>query len=152
MISRNKWVAALTAIPNDKLLSTVAQLSEGWQIKAKALPQSGLGMLKMQDGAFGEPFYLGEFPLSTAWVEVNTPEGHTAEGAAQVMDDRPELIEALALCDAILANQLPGWHVLVDLLEAGQSQRQNIANERKQILASTMVDFSMLDETEASDD
>lgn len=111
-----------------------------------SIPQSGLGMLKLKDSAFDEPFYLGEFPLATAWVEVQTPEGIIAEGAAQIMDDRIELAEALALCDAVLSARLPGWQQLAEMLEEGMSVLKAIRQERKQMLASTLVDFSLLDD------
>ena len=78
-------------------------------------------------------------------------EGVIAEGAAQVMDDRVEVAEALALCDGVLSKRLPGWEQVNELLEKGQAVRESIKVERKQILASTQVDFSLLDESATSD-
>ena len=90
---RTSWVSALSALPTNELLSFTAELSIGWKIHPKSVPQSGLGMLKLKDGAFDEPFYLGEFPISSAWLEVTTPDGQLAEGAAQVMDVQVEVAE-----------------------------------------------------------
>jgi len=150
MIERNIWVHALTALPADELLDLTASLSDDWQVRPKAIPQAGLGMLRLNDSAFDEPFFLGEFPLASAWLEVQTPDGVIAEGAAQLMDERLELAEALALCDAILANRLPGWEQLALLLEQGMARREQIRRERTQMLAGTQVDFSLLED--AGDD
>jgi alpha-D-ribose 1-methylphosphonate 5-triphosphate synthase subunit PhnG len=103
-------------------------------------------MIQLNDSAFDEPFYLGEFPLASAWVEVRTADGQVAEGAAQIMDDRIELAETLALCDAVLSARLPGWEQLAELLQQGMEIIETTRQERKQMLASTQVDFSLLDD------
>jgi len=146
MTERRNWVSALNAIPSNELISTVEELTEDWIVRPKSIPQSGLGMLKIKDSAFNESFFLGEFPFASAWVEIVTPEGLSAEGAAQVMDDRVELAEALALCDAILSARVPGWEQISALVEKGMMIRKTISLERKQILARTQVDFSLLDD------
>jgi len=151
MINRTEWVSALTAQPNDKLLAVTAEISSDWTISPKSLPQSGLGMLKLNDSAFDEPFYLGEFPLASAWLEIKTVDGVIAQGAAQVMDDRVEIAEALAICDAVLSAQLPGWGKIAELLEQGMACRKATQQERKQILARTQVDFSLLDDVGGAD-
>ena len=103
-------------------------------------------MLKLQDSAFEQAFYLGEFPLASVWLQVETPDGIIAEGAAQVMDDRIEIAEALALCDAVLSARLPGWQRLAELLAEGETLREARRQERKRMLATTRVDFSLLDD------
>lgn len=150
-LERTQWPGALMALPGNELLSFTRALSEGWTLRPKSLPQSGLGMLKIKESALGEPFYLGEFPVASAWLDVTTPDGQSAEGAAHVMDDRVELAEALALCDAVLSGHLPGWQDVLDMLEKGQALRQIINNERKLILARTQVDFSLLDDAGDND-
>ncbi|MGD8938052.1 MAG: phosphonate C-P lyase system protein PhnG [Gammaproteobacteria bacterium] len=146
MINRTEWVRALTALPAEQLLSITTSLSSDWKVCPKAVPQSGLGILKLNDSAFAEAFYLGEFPMSTAWLEIQTPDGQIAEGAAQVMDDRAGLAEALALSDAVLSARLPGWERLEELLNKGVSIRTATSRERKKILAHTRVNFSLLDD------
>jgi len=146
MTERKNWISALNAIPSNELISTIEELTEDWIVKPKSIPQSGLGVLKINDSAFNEPFFLGEFPFASAWVEILTPQGLSAEGAAQVMDDRIELAESLALCDAILSTQLPGWEQVTALVEKGMMIRKAIDQQRKQILACTQVDFSLLDD------
>ena len=144
--NRTTWVSALTVLPIDEVLALTARLSANWRIRPKSVPQTGLGMLKLNDSAFNEAFYLGEFPLASAWLEVRTADGQIAQGAAQVMDDRMELAEALALCDAILDGGLPGWEQVAVMVEKGLRVREAIQLERKRILAHTQVDFSLLDD------
>ena len=146
MIDRTAWVSALSALPTDQLLSFTTELSSDWSIHPKSIPQSGLGMLKLNDSAFEEAFYLGEFPLASAWLEIKTAEGVIAEGAAHVMDDRIEVAEALALCDAVLSAKLPGWEQLNKMLDQGMNIREATDRDRKHMLASTRVDFSLLDD------
>jgi len=146
IIKRTEWVSALRTLSSDELISITTRLSGSWEIKAKSLPQTGLGMIKLNDSAFNEPFYLGEFPVATAWLEVITSDGQQAEGAAQIMDDRVELVEALALCDAILSSKLKGWEQVDAMLKNGFKNKEQLSLERKRILAHTRVDFSLLDE------
>lgn len=151
MIDRKNWVSALSALPIDDLVSMTNELSADWQVKPLAPPQSGLGVLKLNDSAFGETFYLGEFPISTARLQVITGDGEEAEGAAQLMDDRVEFVQALALCDAILSKHLAGWEQVEKLIEKGMMIRQSTCLERKRMLAHTQVNFSLLDDMEVAD-
>ena len=146
IINRNQWLSALCALPVDTVLSTTTELSKGWKIRPKIIPQSGLGLVKLNDSAMNEPFFLGEIPISSAWIEVTTPEGQQAEGAAQLMDDQIEWAEAYALCDAILSAHLPGWKQIEAMVYEGMQLREAIKIERKRLLAHTQVDFSLLDE------
>lgn len=145
MIQRTTWVSALKELPAKDLLAITKEVSKGWMLRPKSLPQSGLGMMKLKDSAFNEAFYLGEFPISTAWLEVTTADGYKAEGAAQVMDDNVEIAEALALCDAVLSSELPGWQQVYNMVEQGVAIREKTKRERKMMLARTRVNFSLLD-------
>jgi len=149
---RSQWMRLLSGLDADKLVSEVGAVSSGWQISPKSLPQSGLAMLKLQDSAYCEPFYLGEIPLATAWLEIMTLEGSTAEGAARIMTDNIDLVQALAVCDAILANRLPGYERIVELIKQGQKICAQEEQRRKSMLAATRVDFSLLDAVGDDDD
>jgi len=142
---RKNWVRLLMAVAVDDVCQLAEQLTQDWQLRYKSLPQSGLGMMKLRDGAMNEPFYLGEIPVSSAWVELTLPDGVVAEGAAQVMNDNQDLAEAIAVCDAILANDLPGHEQLTALLEQGAGHITKETQNRKQMLARTKVNFSLLD-------
>lgn len=144
---RSLWVAALSAIPFSDLQSLVKQLTKHYTVCNKSVPQAGLGMLKIQEGAFQEAFNLGEFPVSFAWIELTAQNGETFEGAAQIMDDSIERATTLALADAILANRLPDWEQLAEQVNTGMQLRENIRQKRKAMLAQTQVDFSLLDAT-----
>ena len=149
---REQWVAALSKVPDQALLKTLESLTQHWDIKAKTLPQSGLGMLKMRDSALGEPYYMGEFPLASCWLSVHTDQGKSAEGAAWIMEDNHERAEQMALCDAILSGRLPGWEKILDLLELGVRIQASASRERKSLLAKTRVNFSLLDDVGEQDD
>jgi alpha-D-ribose 1-methylphosphonate 5-triphosphate synthase subunit PhnG len=132
---------------DDARLREVADsLPTTWQIRPMALPQAGLGMLKLRDTALNDAFYLGEFPLASCHLEITTDRGEVAEGASLVMDDRVERAEWLAICDALLAARLPGWESVEVLLQAGSAKQDQADLERKAMLARTRVDFSLLDD------
>ena len=142
---RKNWVRLLMAVDEQDVHQLAEKLTKDWQLNYKSLPQSGLGMLKLRDGALHEPFYLGEIPIASAWVELTLPNGDKAEGAAQVMDDSQQLAEAIAVCDAILANKLSGHEAITALMQQGADSIAAEGANRKQILARTHVDFSLLD-------
>lgn len=149
---RSQWLRSLMSLPAEVVINAVKILTADWQIKPKALSQSGLGMMKLRDGAFHEPFYLGEIPVATAWLEILTPDGETCEGAAQIMDDSSSLAETLALCDAILANRLSGWEQIADLVDQGMAQIQEQTRIRKAMLDRSRVNFSLLDAAGGEED
>jgi len=145
-LPREDWVSAMSAVPEQKLAHVANSFPKDWKVTPKALPQEGLGLLKMRDSALGDAFYLGEFPLATCWLSITTKDGTSAEGAATVMDDRIERAEQMALCDAVLSAHLPGWEAVEQLIEEGCERRHSTARERKSMLARTRVDFSLLDD------
>lgn len=149
---RSQWMRALSALEPEELTKQVDDVTRGWQISPKALPQSGLAMLKLQDSAYYEPFYLGEIPLATAWLEILTPDGRQAEGAALIMDDNLDFARALAVCDAILANRLPGFERIADLTIQGYGICHQEEQRRKTMLTRTRVDFSLLDDVGDDDE
>lgn len=148
---RSAWASALSAVPAAELLSLGDELIRNLEVRPKSIPQAGLGILKLNDSALREDFFLGEFPFASAWLEVTTPDGERAEGAAQLMDDRLEVVEAVALCDAVLSARLPGWERVLRLVDRGLALREATRRERKLMLAQTRVDFSLLDETGGDD-
>lgn len=145
-LPREDWVSAMSAVSEEKLAQVANSFPKDWKVTPKALPQEGLGLLKMRDSALGDAFYLGEFPLATCWLSITTLDGTAAEGAATVMDDRIERAEQMALCDAVLSARLPGWEAVAQLIQEGRERRRSMARERKSMLAKTRVDFSLLDD------
>ncbi|WP_088241212.1 phosphonate C-P lyase system protein PhnG [Calothrix rhizosoleniae] len=145
----NQWLRALTAHAPEVVIQLTARLTQGWQISYETVPQTGLSLLQLQDSVFHEPYYLGEIPLSTAWVKLKIGNGQNYEGAAQVMNDVPNLATSLAICDAILNNQLEGWQEVTDLIHRGRVIRQEEDKLRGAMLAKTKVDFSLLNQEES---
>ena len=145
----NQWLRSLTAHAPEVVIQLAARLTQGWQISYETVPQTGLSLLQLQDSVFHEPYYLGEIPLSMAWVKLKIGNGQNYEGAAQVMSDVPNLATSLAICDAILTNQLQGWQEVTDLMARGRVIRQEEDKLRGAMLAKTKVDFSLLNQEES---
>ena len=123
-LQRKDWIHALTAHPASTLVDLAARLSRDWAVTLLCLPQAGLGLLQLREGAFNETFFLGEFPLSTCSVELNLPDGRRARGGAQVMADNADLARALAILDGVLAAELPGWEMAAEYVHSGDAQRR----------------------------
>lgn len=68
------------------------------------------------------------------------------------MQDNAELAEALAICDAILSQQLPGAEAVAHAVAQGQAVRAQVQANRKAMLAKTHVNFSLLETTGDTDD
>lgn len=151
-LDRKDWIRALTAHPAEDLKTLAGTLAAGCELRLLSLPQAGLGLMTLTDGAFHEPYYLGEFPLSTCSVEVGLPDGRCACGGAQVMADDAELARALAILDAFLAADLPGAEQVSPLIVSGARLRAEEDGRRRAMLAATRVDFSMLNDTGDDDD
>nr|MBF0223585.1 phosphonate C-P lyase system protein PhnG [Desulfobulbaceae bacterium] len=150
-VTRGQWLRALSALEPEKLTAQVAALTEEWHITPRSLPQSGLAMLKIRESAGGESFYLGEIPLTTTWLEIRDPDGSTAQGAAQIMADNLDLARVLAICDGILAGKLIGHEIVSALVRQGWQRCQAEEQKRRGMLATTRVDFSLLDDVGESD-
>lgn len=146
--SRSLWIRALTAHSPHGVQSLAERLAENFELSYKSLPQAGLSLLKMEDGAFCEPYYLGEIPIASAWIEVTNSACESFEGAAQVMSDSAEFAVALAVCDAVMAHLLPGWEEVANLIEQGLEKRDLEERQQGAILARTKVSFSLLSQEE----
>ena len=151
-LERKDWIRALTVHPVSALNTLANELTRDCDVKLKSLPQAGLGLLQVTDGAFHEPYYLGEFLLSLCSIVISTPDGRCAAGGAQVMADDAELARSLAILDAILAARLPGWERVCALIEAGAIKRAEEDRRRRAMLAATRVDFAMLNSAGDDDD
>lgn len=151
-LERKDWIRALTAHSPTMLHTLAGHVATGCEVAHTSLPQAGLGLLALDDGAFHEPYFLGEFPLSTCRVELRVADGRRAEGGAQVMADDAELARSLAILDAVLAARLPGWEEIAEHVRTGADQRREQDGRRKAMLAATRVDFALLGALDEEDD
>lgn len=151
-LERKDWIRALTAHPVPDLHALAEQLAAGCEVRLIRLPQAGLGLLQLADGAFHEAYYLGEFPLSTCSLELTVADGRRAEGGAQIMADDAELARSLAILDALLAAKLPGWERVSEYVVSGAAQRAEEDRRRCAVLAATRVDFALLGNVEEDSD
>ena len=148
---REQWVRFLNHITDEELESFISHTAKRWKVSPITLPQAGLGILKVSETAFNEDFYLGEFPVATCHVSINTDRGENAQGATWIMSDNQQRAQNLAICDGILDSKLSGWDTLVQWIKEGMELCQNTDLERKAILAETRVNFSLLDDAGEDD-
>lgn len=151
-LARTDWTRALTAHPVPLLNALASQLTADCEVNLASLPQAGLGLLTLTDGAFHEPYYLGEFPLSACRVELCLADGRRADGGAQVLADDAGLARSLAILDAILAARFPGWDTVSAHVASGARLRSDEDHRRGAILAATRVDFALLNNASEDDD
>jgi len=149
--TRSDWARALTALERWRVRETVAELSKHWQLHPRQVPTAGLALLQLRDGAFGEGYFLGEATLSTADLLIELADGRTAQGAARILADDAELAQDVAVCDAVLAGQLPGWEQIAALVDEGLAVRHKENRVRRSILARTRVEFDVMTPQEGED-
>lgn len=149
---RKFWIRALSACRKAEVLALADELSAQCEIQFTVNPQSGLALLTLKDGAFYEPFYLGEIPLSKCCVEIVLEDGNKVLGCAQVMDDDEEFAKALAILDGYLQARLDGCERIASLIMEGLSHCEEIDRRRRRMLSATRVDFSMLNDVKDMND
>ncbi|MDR0997146.1 MAG: phosphonate C-P lyase system protein PhnG [Zoogloeaceae bacterium] len=141
---RTDWPRLLGAAPAEALEAVAGQLAAAYAVEDLSLPQAGLGLLQLADGALADAYYLGEIPLSCAHVRLTAPDGQVGTGAAHWLDDQVARTRAMAIVDAALSARLPGSEAALPLLAAGQAALARTKAERRQLLSATRVDFSLL--------
>jgi len=150
--SRGDWMRYWTHVAADRIRELARQFAAQYQVEDLEIPQSGLALVPLVDGALGERYFLGEIPLAKAHVRLTNQTGIAVEGAAIVMDDRTNLTRALAILDGVLAAEWPGHEQAVELLVEGEMAAHATCADRKKLLAATRVDFSLLGTEEGDDD
>lgn len=143
---RARWAVMFAAGNRCELEKLVERLKDSYSVRSVTPAVSGLGMLQIADSVRGDGFHLGEFTLSTASVELTDANGNRIFGGAVLMVDDEDLVQSLAILDAVLAARSAGYPQVEALLLRGQAAMENADEDRKLILAATSVDFSTLDE------
>lgn len=110
-IDRASWLRVLTLSAYEDLadwLSTLAPLPPFEFVHG---PEVGLAMVRGRAGGEGEPFDLGEMPVTRCRLRVFTSAGEEKVGHAVVAGRDPLHAEVVALCDAML--QSSSWSASV---------------------------------------
>lgn len=149
--TRSNWIRALMTHPMPDIFRLRDRCTGHLEVHHLRSAESGLSLLQLRETALGQRYYLGEFPLSVARVELRSSDGRTGEGAAQVMDDNVELASALAILDGVLANRLDGHEEVASFIREGLARLNRERRIREGMLARTRVDFSLLSTVEESD-
>lgn len=142
---RNQWVRLFSQLPVKLVQAIVESSIKGMELSYVQVPDAGLALIKLQDAAQGEPFYLGEMSLVQSHIQL-TQGNQSVQGYAAVMADDENIATLYAVCDAILAHQLTGHEALSDLLAQGAALIDKQQADWQALLATTMVDFSLLSE------
>jgi alpha-D-ribose 1-methylphosphonate 5-triphosphate synthase subunit PhnG len=151
-VARKDLPSALCSVPVSRVKELSALLIHNIDVRDIALPQSGLGLLSMSDGAFHESFFIGEIPVARSEVILRIVSGEEYKGGAVIVDDRAQLARAIAILDAVWAGRLTGWEDVENLVQLGLVVRSKTDSERKKLLAVTRVDFSLLGEEDEEDE
>ncbi|MCG5536801.1 phosphonate C-P lyase system protein PhnG [Ectothiorhodospira mobilis] len=145
---REQWARCWLAAPREAFLSAARAARDGLDVRYLSLPQNGLALLPLKDGAYHETFNLGEIPLARVHLALTrrgaAGKGEEIRGGACVMEDDMECVEALALADALMAADWPQAEPFVALLADGERAIEQQTAERKALLSATTVDFSLL--------
>lgn len=144
---RSQWVRLLSQLPVEQVKPLVEQNITHMQLSYVQAPDAGLALVKLQDAAKGEPFYLGEMGLVQSHIQLTDGE-QSYQGYAAVMADDENIATLYAVCDAILAHQLQGHEALQALLNTAAAQIEQQQADWQKLLATTMVNFSLLSEAE----
>ena len=142
---RQELAAQLAAVPRSDLLTLGERLATRHHLRHGTVPHDGLYLLTMEDGVHRDHFYLGEIPVATAVIELDTSLG-TVRGGASLLGATVAQAEAAALCDAIASHHLDGADEVLTLAQRGECIRSEIATQRAQMCAATRVTFSDLSE------
>lgn len=141
---RNQWPRFIQAVSVEKTLALAKSFGAKYRIEDIQRPESGLALIKNRDGACGEEYFLGETPVSRAHLRIFQGNELVGEGGAQILDDRSDLARAIAIIDAVVANQLQGYEEACKLLQEGEAQIKQQQEQRSSLLSRTLVDFSLL--------
>jgi alpha-D-ribose 1-methylphosphonate 5-triphosphate synthase subunit PhnG len=141
---RSEWLRCWSALPAPRLQALAAQLEQLYRVECIQPTAAGLGLLPWREAALGEVFFLGEIPLTQAWVRLHSADQQRCEGAATLMDDRTNLARALAVLDAVTAAHWPGSDQAEELLQLGAQALQRTDATRRTMLAQTRVNFSTM--------
>lgn len=147
---RSQWPRLLMAVPAGELKKFASVVTADMLVEDIQLPQSGLGLLRLKDGALGEQYFCGEIPLARARVRISGKSGG-AEGAATILDDRTGMARNIAIIDAVLSGRLDGHEKVISLLRIGALGIERQSAERRAMLASTLVNFSLFGGEEDDD-
>ena len=143
MITRNNHIKALCSAPPNQVMDLARALKPLFEVTTMALPENGLGILKLRETAGNDAFFIGEVPVSTAHVALQK-DGQTYHGGACILSDNQDLAQSIAILDAILENELSGVVRCRELVEMGLDAIKERDTMRHTILARTKVAFNVL--------
>lgn len=145
-MNRVQIVENLIKLDPEEVEEYVSRIQPLIEVSALEPAEGGLYHLKIKDGVNHEPFFLGEISVAQAVVCVKIKkEEESFEGGAVVMCDNIKFATNIAICDALAISQTTFREQVLELAEKGMERMQKKTKERKNMLAATKVDFSLLE-------
>jgi phosphonate C-P lyase system protein PhnG len=142
----------LAALPETAVVRCAETYRATYRLEPRMLPATGLALLRMREGCFGESYHIGELPLAECAVDLVDALGHRFAGGGRVMSSSAEYAEAVAVLDAVLAHRLSGWRAAAELLQRGYEAVDVTEARRGEIRNRTGVEFALLSTSGGDDD
>lgn len=149
---RGEWPRMLAALAEKDVVRCAETFRATYRLEPRMLPATGLALLRMREGCFGESYHIGELPLAECAVDLVDAHGHRFAGGARVMSSSGEYAEAVAVLDAVLAHRLAGWRAAAELLQRGRDAVSTTDARRAEIRERTGVEFALLSAAGGDDD
>jgi alpha-D-ribose 1-methylphosphonate 5-triphosphate synthase subunit PhnG len=149
---RGEWPRMLAAVPQSDVIRCSEAFRASFRLEPRMLPATGLALLRMREGCFGESYHIGELPLAECAIDLVDAHGHRFAGGARVMSSSAEYAEAVAVLDAVLAHRLSGWRAAAELLQRGRDSVNATDARRAEIRERTSVEFALLSAAGGDDD
>jgi alpha-D-ribose 1-methylphosphonate 5-triphosphate synthase subunit PhnG len=142
---RQVWMATLAKSAVAVLEERVASLGQLPQYRWLRPAEIGLVMVRGRLEGSGQPFNLGEIPISRCVVQMHHPQDDSViAGFGYVAGRSRRHAELAALCDALL--QLPSWRdrIQAEVIEPLQALAAQTQQTQQQQTAATQVNFFTL--------
>ena len=149
---RGEWPRMLAALPATDVIRCAETFRAAFRLEPRMLPATGLALLRMREGCFGESYHIGELPLAECAIDLVDAQGRRFPGGARVMSSSAEYAEAVAVLDAVLAHRLAAWRAAAELLHRGREAVNMIEARRAEIRERTGVEFALLSAAGGEDD
>ncbi len=145
-VQRHDWSRCLLAADRLEVLVAAREAVQNCAVVDLDAPAGGLALVELEDGAFQEPFFLGEVPMSACRLLLTElVAGRSAQGGAVILRDDAELSWAIAVLDAVLAEGWESGAKAAALIAEGWRRVEEERLLRLEILDRTRVEFSLLE-------
>lgn len=122
----------------ERLFALVERIVDSREVNILASPSQQTIMLPVKDPMAGTIFYGGEILVTQALVDVDG-----VKGWSMIMDKKPELALAVAICDACFEAGIEA-EFISEMAEAADERLSTEIEEESVKVASTKVSFDLM--------